>query len=163
MKNKKVWIIGGIVLLLIGILVVFYLINKEDKLEINENQFVLDSEYYNKGEYIQIDSDKVKELVDNKKTFLLFTYNNYCNFPVPCDSIFQEVMDKYKIDVLKIPFDKFKDTDFYETVKFAPSLMIIKEGKIIDYLKADEDGDMDKYQDVKAFRNWLNSYIVLKK
>ena len=163
MKNKKIWIIGGIVLVLIIGLLVFCLLNKDEELEVNDDQFALDSEYYNKGEYIQIDTEKVKELVDNKKTFLLFTYNNYCNFPVPCDSIFQEVMDKYKIDVLKIPFDKFKDTDFYETVKFAPSLMIIKEGKIIDYLKADEDGDMDKYQDVKAFRNWLNSYIVLKK
>ena len=166
MKNKKVLIaIITIIVILVAGLVIFILTRPEKpiKEDYTGEKFTLDAAYYNKGEYIQIDSDKVKELVDNKKTFLLFTYNNYCNFPVPCDSIFQEVMDKYKIDVLKIPFDKFKDTDFYETVKFAPSLMIIKEGKIIDYLKADEDGDMDKYQDVKAFRNWLNSYIVLKK
>ncbi len=163
MKNKKVWIIGGIVLLLILGGLIFYFLNKDEELEVNENQFSLDSEYYNKGEYIQIDVKKVQELVENKKNFLLFTYNNYCNLPIPCDSIFQKVMDKYNIDVLKIPFSEFKETVFYDTVKLAPSLIIVKEGEIVDYLKADQDEDTDRYQKVNDFRDWLNKYVVLKK
>ncbi len=164
MKNKKFWIIGGIILLvIIGGILAFYFFNNDKEVEKNDNQFMLDSEYYKDGNYIQIDNKKVEDLVNNKKTFLLFTYNNYCNFPIPCDSVFKKVMDKYKIDVLKIPFEEFKDTVFYEKVKIAPSLIIVKEGEIVDYLNADDDEDTDRYQKDDAFKKWLSQYIVLKK
>lgn len=45
-------------------------------------------------------------------------------------------MDKYQIDFISIPFAEFKKTSFYQDVSFAPSIVIVNKGKIVDYLKA---------------------------
>ena len=73
--------------------------------------------------------------------------------------IFEKFMDKYDIDFLSIPFEDFKNTKFYETIKFGPSIVIIKDGEIIKYLDANSDDDLPRYQDVSAFEEWLDNYV----
>ena len=68
----------------------------------------------------------------------------------------------YVLHDITLTFENLKSTSIYDTVKLAPSFVIIKDGKIIDYLKADDDDDLDKYQDVDAFKSWLNKYIIIK-
>ena len=72
-------------------------------------------------------------------------------------------MKKYNIDFVSIPFDKFKETKYYENVKYAPSIIIIKEGEIIDYLDANSDDDFNKYEDEKEFEKWLDNYVYFGK
>ena len=71
-------------------------------------------------------------------------------------------MEKYKIDFLSMPFKEFKNTKYYNKVKYAPSIIIIKQGKIVSYLDANKDKDLQKYQDVHEFENWINKYINTK-
>ena len=119
----------------------------------------LTSSYYNKGEFIKVDDLATLE----SDTYVLFTYNNFCNLAVSCDKIFESFMTKYDIDFIKIPFDKFKETYLYNEVKYAPSIIVVSEGKVIAYLDANKDEDLDKYQDEKAFEKWLNNYIYFTK
>ena len=166
MKNKKVLIaIITIIVILVAGLVIFILTRPEKpiKEDYTGEKFTLDAAYYNKGEYLEKDKDEVLKLLEDKASFLLFTHNDYCTMPIPSDTIFQKTMDKYDIDVIKLSFSEFKETPLYDTVKLAPTLIIVKEGEIVDYLKADEDEDTDRYQDSKAFREWLNKYVILKK
>ncbi len=121
----------------------------------------LSDEFYNKGEFIQIKSEDIENYKD--KTYVLFTYNNFCSLPIPCDGIFQEFMSNNKIDFLSITFEEFKDTDFYKEVKYAPSVMIIKNNNIVAYLDADKDSDIEKYQNVDKFKEWISNYIYLEK
>ena len=72
-------------------------------------------------------------------------------------------MEKYKIDILSIPFNDFKNTNYYKTVKYAPSIIIVKNGEIVSYLDANSDKDLDKYQNTDKFINWLKEYIYLEK
>ena len=72
-------------------------------------------------------------------------------------------MTKYSIDFIKIPFDKFKETYLYDEVKYAPSIIVVSDRKVITYLDANKDEDLDKYQDEKAFEKWLNNYIYFTK
>ena len=135
------------------ILITIFLITgcKEKQIE----KFYLDDKYYNEGNYI-----KVNDINNLKKdTYILYTYNNYCTFNKPCEEIFKEYMEKYKIDFVSIPFEKFKKTQLYNEVKYGPSILIIKEGKIIKYLDANKDSDLQKYQDTKEFEKWINKYI----
>lgn len=124
------------------------------------NRIYLTSKYYHKGNFIDITSNDLKEL--SNENYLLFTNNNYCNLAIPCDEIFQEVMNKYKIDILFIPFEDFKNTKFYEKVKFAPSVLIIKNNEIVTYLDAESNDDLNRYQDVNEFEKWLDKYIHLE-
>ena len=118
-------------------------------------KFYLNNKYYNEGKFITI-----KNLDDLKNdTYVLYTYNNYCTFKIPCEEIFKEYMEKYKIDFYKIPFDQFKKTTLYTKVRYAPSIIIVKDGKIIDYLDANSNKDIEKYQDTKKFEEWINNYI----
>lgn len=125
--------------------------NQDDGIE----RIYLTSSYYNKGEFIKVDD--LTGIDDD--TYVLFTYKNFCNLAVSCDKIFESFMKKYSIDFVSIPFDKFKSTYLYETVKYAPSIIIVKDKEVIAYLDANSDEDLDKYQDEKAFESYLNKYI----
>ena len=72
-------------------------------------------------------------------------------------------MTKYNIDILQIPFDDFKNTYLYETVKYAPSVIIVSNKKVIAYLDANKDEDISKYEDTDSFEEWLENYINLNK
>lgn len=121
----------------------------------------LSNEFYSEGNFKEINNDSINQY--NSKTYLLFTYNNYCSLPIPCDKIFLEVAKKNNISILSMPFSEFKKTVFYDTVKYAPSIIIVDEGKVIKYLDANKDEDLEKYQDVDKFEKWLNENIYLKK
>lgn len=121
----------------------------------------LSNEFYSEGNFKEINNDSINQY--NNKTYLLFTYNNYCSLPIPCDKIFLEVAKKNNISILSMPFSEFKKTVFYDTVKYAPSIIIVDKSKVIKYLDANKDEDLEKYQDVDKFEKWLNEYIYLKK
>jgi hypothetical protein len=70
-------------------------------------------------------------------------------------------MTKYNISFYSVPFDEMKESYLYKKVKYAPSVIIIKNGKVIAYLDADKNADLAKYQDDEAFKNWISKYIYL--
>jgi len=121
----------------------------------DKERFSLDKIYYNKSEFTKVDN------LDNlsNQSYLLYTYNNFCILPVPCEDVFKEFMEKYNISIVSLPFGNFKNTVFYEKVRYAPSLIIIKNGEIISYLDANSNDDLPKYQDVHELELWLDNYI----
>lgn len=58
--------------------------NQED----GTKRIYLTSSYYNKGEFIKVDDLTNLE----SDTYILFTYNNFCNLAVSCDKIFESFM-----------------------------------------------------------------------
>ena len=151
-KCNKLLFVIPVILLLVGC---YFIYNKKP------SKFYLSEKYYNTGEYIQVNSSDINKL--NNDSYLLYTYNNFCNLPVHCKDVFENIMLKYKIDVISIPFGEFKNTDYYKEVEYAPSVLIIKNGRVVSYLDANKDKDLQKYQDEKEFENWLNEYIYLTK
>lgn len=145
--NKKIVLIFILVLILCGC-------NKN-----SSSKFYLDNKYYNKGEYIKVESNDITK----KGKYIIFTYNNYCSLEVPCEDIFKEFMKEYKIDFLSIPFEDFKDTYLYNKVKYGPSIIIVNNGNIIAYLDSNKDEDIEKYQDVDKFTDWISKYVYLEK
>lgn len=125
----------------------------------NSSKFSIEKEYYKDSKYIDVNSEDIKELKENKKSFIVFTYNNYCMLEIPCDEIFKKVMNKYNISFLYLPYEEMKNTFIYNEVKLAPSVILIKEGKIVAYLDAESNEDLLKYQDTEEFEKWLTSYI----
>ena len=70
----------------------------------------------------------------------------------------KDQIEKYKIDFLSISFEEFKTTKFYQTVKYAPSVLVVEHGNIVAYLNANSDD-----QDTNKFEEWLNNYIYFSK
>ena len=151
MKKTIIIFITFIVVLLISIII----------FRPNNSKIYLDDKYYNEGNFIEITSDQLNNI--DSKNYVIFTFNNYCNFEKPCDQIFQEFMKKYKIDFLSISFEQFKKTKYYNEVKYAPSIIIVNNNKIVKYLDAEKDEDIERYQDVNKFKEWLDNYIYFTK
>ncbi len=147
----------------IFIIMLSFLVLTGCKLNQNDGKerMYLSDEYYNRGEFIELKSNDLLDKIDD--TYVLFTYNSYCSLPVPCEDIFKSFAKKYDIDFVSISFEEFKNTKFYNTVKYAPSIIIIKNNEIVDYLDANSDKDLNKYQDQKEFESWLDKYIYFNK
>ncbi len=153
--NKKI-IIVAIILTIIIIVPAILMMNKYEK-------FYIEDKYYTNGEFIKIDSKKLNELIDSKESFILYTYNDYCSLKIPCDDIFEKVSKENNISIYSIRYEEFEKTEYIKKVKFAPSVLIIKDSKIISYLDANKKEDLEKYQDTSEFKKWLESYIYLSK
>ena len=164
-NNKRLIILICLIAVLTTTLTIIIMKNnkKDDSSEEVEEleKFNLSDKYYNAGEFILVDDSGIK--VRKKDNYILYTYNNFCIFTIPCEDIFKEVMTKYNIDVISITFEDFKKTDFYKEVKLAPSILIIENGKIVSYLRADSDEDFNRYQDAEEFEKWLDGYVYLEK
>lgn len=128
----------------------------------DDNKFYLDEKYYGLSEFILVDEKDVLELQNKKSSYILFTYNSYCTFQVPCDDIFLDYMKNNNIGFNSISYEDYLKTDLVKTVKYAPSIILINKGNIVAYLDAENDEDLNKYQDTLEFTNWINQYINLK-
>ena len=82
MRNR---IISAIVFIVIIVTTAYIVITKDDR-------FYLSDEYYNNNSFIEITSDQVDGLINKK--YILYTYNNYCSFTIPCDKIFQKFSER---------------------------------------------------------------------
>ena len=131
-----------------------------EKQKEDDSKIYLDSKFYKKSEFITIDAKEFEKL--NAKSYVVYTYNSYCTFTIPCEDVFKEVMDKYNLSFYGLPIVEMQKTSIYETVKYAPSIVIIKNDRIVAYLDAESDEDLIRYQDAKAFEEWLDTYIHLE-
>lgn len=146
--------IKKIILILLFLIIITYSFVYNQKVK-------LDDIYYNNGEYINIDSTYLNNQTHNN--YVLFVHNSFCTFKTPCDTIFKQYMKKYKIDFLTINIDEYKKTNFYTQVKYAPTVIVVNNNRIVAYLDAEKDKDLDKYQDVNEFEKWINKFIITKK
>lgn len=158
MKRNRIIFVVVIILILV-VLGVLLLTNRSKKVE----KFHLEDEYYNELGLVTVEPDDFEKLLSEKKNFLLFIYNDVCSFKIPCDTIYDKVAKDNKFEILQMNFREFKDTSLYGKVKYAPSVIVIKKGKIVDFLDAESNEDLDRYQDGDKFLDWLSNYIYFEK
>ena len=148
---------------------VFYKIIEPKPIDVAEKITLL-SEYRNTdGSQLEIrklaeNEDKVAEyfenLVKEKKDFVLYVSLPICNGDA---AKFKEfVLDfqrKNHISFYYLTSDFVKETSLYNTVKFFPSVIIYKDGKITNYLKYDSDEDKEFYKSYEGFEKWIRANV----
>ena len=172
-KNKKLILVAIATLVVLAVFgFVFYKIlsNAEKDIEV-EDTIVLDAEYKNTdGKQIEIakevEEDKVvpffEDLVASKKSFVVYVSLPICSGDA---AKFKEyVLDfqkKNHISFYYLTSDYIKDTSLYETVKYFPSVITYKDGKIVNYLKYDADSDLEFYDSYDGFSKWFNANVKI--
>lgn len=167
--NKKIIIIAIATLVVLAVFgfVFFSILNKAgQKVEVEES-IVLDAEYKNTdGKQIVIAEESedpahfLDQMLEDKKTFVLYVSLPICNGDAA--RFKQYVLDfqhKEKISFYYLTSDYIKDSKVYETVKYYPSVIIVKEGRIINYLKYDSNEDVEYYKSYDGFSKWLKSNV----
>ena len=157
--NKKVLGIVVVVVLLVVIIGgcgLFFGIKA-----INNKPFRLEEKYYENMSIIDIKHDRYEELVDKKENFILYLTLDGCTSCVVFGPKAVDFVVKNKITVYRIEYKEFSQTDLKDEVKYAPSMMIFKKGKLKAYLDAQSDEDLQYYKDSSTLQTWFEKYIEL--
>ncbi len=131
---------------------------KEEKIE----PFDLKESYYQESKMDELDLDNLKKLINDKESFGVFVYLPGCTSCAAFSEVLNDFQKNNTISFYKIEIKYAKETEIGEKIKYAPSFVIFKEGKVVAYLDAESDEDLSYYKTVDGFKEWLTKYINLK-
>ena len=63
------------------------------------------------------------------------------------------------VKVYRMMFEDARETSLHESVKYYPSVVVVRGGKPVAWLRADADEDADAYNEEGAFRVWVQKYL----
>lgn len=150
-KKKLLLIISALLLLSLIIFITFKVLNRN---------FYLDDKYYGNNEIYEIGIEEFNNLISNKESFGIFVYQPACTTSAEFEQVLYDFFKQNNMSIYKIKFsDIYDHTDF---LKFYPSFIIYRNGKMVDFLEADKDKDLKYYQSVNGFSEWFTKYVILK-
>ncbi|MDD3048859.1 MAG: thioredoxin family protein [Bacilli bacterium] len=81
-----------------------------------------------------IDVDKLKTLIKNEDSFILYVSNKKCTICEKFEPVFKEVIEEYKLNVYKIDTytlttDEFKEMNEYANIQGTPTVEFFNDGK----------------------------------
>ena len=128
--------------------------------------FRLEDKYYTSSEkgLVELESyDDIEMLMDEKESFAIYVYTPGCT---SC-AAFKPVLDKYindnnlKFYTISYPILKESNNPIKDLVKFAPSVIIYNEGKLVAYLDTTDDDHTDYFKNVDNFGKWFETYVIV--
>lgn len=126
-----------------------------------EIPFKLEQEYYGQEEFIELNKDELNNLIDKEKTFAVFLFQPFCEAAANFNEVLKEFMSTNKLAIYKMQFKDIKGTELEKHVKYYPSLVIYKDGKLIDFLEADKDEDTKSFKYLDSFIEWFKQYVII--
>ena len=159
MKKKKTnlycFLIPAFVAILIG---VFFVIGIT-RGWFDDPKVVVSSEYLGESGLEDITVEEYDEMVKEKKSFILLIDQNGC---ITAERLRAYVIDFAKeneMKVFRMFFYDMKKTNLNNTIKYYPSVVIIDNGKLRGYMRADANEDADAYNDYEDFKTWMKKYL----
>lgn len=150
-------LLGAILTILVS--TIFLIIYKPNQ---KVEPFLLNDKYYGKKNITEIDYQNLRNLIKNKENFAIFVYQPMCITSSDFEEVLNQFLEENPLNIYKIPFSSIKDTDIGEKIKYYPSFIIYKDGKIVDYLEANKDEDVKYYSSKDEFKDWFTRYVRLK-
>lgn len=126
-------------------------------------KFYLDEEHYEKGVITSITRDELNKLEKDKKSFMVFVYLPGCTSCAEFRSVLEGYIEENTLEFYTIAINDLKDSVILDHIEFAPSLVLYKEGKIVDALDAASDKDKAALTTEDGLVDWLDDYIYLTK
>lgn len=155
---SKRWQIGILITVLIAIVIG---LGVGLVLRFWSGKFEFNADLYGKTELIEIDAAGYEELIENQASFGLLVYQPLCTTSYEFTQIVTAVAEAKQVSFYQIPFSQLKETTLSDQVKYYPSFVLVRDGKVVDALDAESDDDTAIYQDETAFSEWLTSYVQL--
>ena len=160
MKNLKVWqlilglvlVVGGTVLFVLAVSGAF-----------GESKVMLSSEYICgddcNGEYIELSAEDYEKLITDKKSFVVLVDQGGCTTADRLEGFAKDWAVENGVKEHKIMFEDMKQTSLHDSVKYYPSFVVVSNGKVVGFLRADSDEDADAYNKYEAFGKWVEKYL----
>jgi len=105
--------------------------------------------------------EELQELENNQKTFPLFVFLSGCPTCAEFLPIVKEYAQLKNIEMYSIDLNDIwgSDNSITNTIKYAPSMFIYKDGKVIKYLDSNSDEDYEYYKSVDKLSEWFDANI----
>ena len=152
MKKRILFVLVAVVVLVVGVIV---FITQQN------SRFMLDEEFY-VASVDTVSMSEIQQLIDDKKSFLLFVSQPDCRTADDFRIVTQDLIANYPLSVFEISSADFNQDVIENKVRFYPTLMIFKNGKLVDYLESNNDADVAAYTTVGGLKIWLEQNIILK-
>lgn len=123
--------------------------------------FRLDEQYYSSAALDSISASELQQLVDEKKSFAVFVSQPSCRASADFEKVLQSFIFETPMRFYEIAFSDLKELSFASEVRFYPSFLIFKQGKLVDFLEADNDDDASAYTSLDGFKAWLSKQVIL--
>lgn len=126
--------------------------------------FRLSDEYYtseNKGLTYADYQSSIAIKKEESASFASLVYLSGC----PSCALFIPIVEKYAtsnnlrfyaVDALDI---RNSDSELFQTIKYAPSFVIYKEGTLFTFLDSGKDEHIDYFKSLSGFRTWFETYV----
>lgn len=123
--------------------------------------FRLDETDYGNAALEPISAERLQQLVDEKASFAVFVSQPSCRASADFEKVLQSFVAEHSMRFYEIAFSDLKDLSFAKDIRFYPSFLIFKKGKLIDFLEADNDEDASAYTSLDGFMTWFTKQVVL--
>lgn len=164
---KKRWIIGGVVALAlvvlgVGLAVLIHngAVENSGGVQKPVEKFPLSAEMYAKGEVIEITASEFEQLVAEKKSFVVVLHMVVCPAEFPVTNSAKELAYAEGMVIYSLTEEEFKQTVLARTIKYLPSVAIIREGELVGYLDAEADADVKYYKTAAGLKEWLERWVI---
>ena len=124
-------------------------------------QFRLSDEYYGTSEMLTgLTKDQYEELIAQKKSFVVMVDKPGCITTPPMRENMSKFPDSMQFKYYQFMWSEMKDSSLHEYVTFVPSVALIREGKVVAWLRADSDEDAEYFNSAEALQRWLAEHIA---
>ena len=106
---------------------------------------------------VKISAKSYDKMIKEKQSFVVFVDQDGCHTAERLREFAAEYNQATGLVFERVMFADIKETKLYESVKYYPSVAVIKNGEVVTWLKADSDEDAARYNDYEEFKNWLDS------
>ena len=127
---------------------------------IQPKTFRLEPELYAKSEAINIKKEDYEKLIKEEKSFIVMVDKPDCYTTADMRKRMTEFPEDMQFKYYRIMWTQAKESSLHEYVKFVPSVAIIHNGEVVDFLDADSDEDTAKYNEAQVLQDWIKSYVV---
>ncbi|MBQ1298552.1 hypothetical protein IIY24_01810 [Candidatus Saccharibacteria bacterium] len=122
----------------------------------------LSSKYYgDTAEFIEMMGPDYDELIASGETALIFIDQNGCTTADRVREFSMNLMNEKGINVYKMMFTDVKNSTLHDYVKYYPSFVVVSEGEVKTFLRADHDEDADMYNEYEAFLRWVERNVEI--
>ncbi len=162
MKGTKGCIVlfGGILVGLCLALLVGLLVVVGGGADERGEEFRLESRLYGTGELIEISGEEYMEMVGRGESFLVVARMEVCPAEFPVTETVKSFAVKEGVKIYSLKETEFKKTDLGEKVKYLPSVIVVRDGGIADFLDAEADEDLGAYKSEAELLEWLRKVGV---
>ena len=126
-----------------------------------DGRIVLSAEYRGDGGIGTITIDELRTMTEEKKSFILFVSQPECKTAEHLRGILQELISEYPVQIFEVSFSDLKNSGLADEVRFYQSLVIYRQGKIADFLDANDDADTEAYNSLGGLKAWLTNVVIL--